>query len=366
MTYMIAGGGTGGHIFPAIAIAEAIRARRGDARILFVGTRYGMEKTLIPKAGYRLLTLPIRGLVGKGLGGKLALLWRLPTSLLLSLWMLVRYRPGVVIGVGGYASAPLMLVAGLLRFPTMIQEQNAFPGLTNRIGARFARLACLGFPEAGRHLRCPSLVTGNPVRATMSAGPAWSPDRHTILIVGGSQGALALNREVPGLLKRVLTEGSGIRVVHQCGRDKEQAVRAAYEGAAFAVEVTGFIEDMSAAWDEALLVICRAGASTIGELRQKRVPAVLVPFPAAAGDHQTHNARSLADRGAAVLIAEADLPESAPVLASLLADRDTLAAMVDAMGRPETDSAGRCAEIALALERGTEVSRLVEEHAHVS
>ncbi|MDJ0841425.1 MAG: undecaprenyldiphospho-muramoylpentapeptide beta-N-acetylglucosaminyltransferase [Acidobacteriota bacterium] len=366
MNYMIAGGGTGGHIFPAAAIAEALKERRPDANILFVGTRYGMEKDLIPKLGYPLLTLPVRGLVGKGLKGKLASIWRLPLSLVLSLIMLLRYRPKVVIGVGGYASAPLLFMAGLLRFPTMIQEQNAWPGLTNRLCSRMARLACCGFAEAAQHLHCPSVHTGNPVRGQLREGPAWTGDRKTLLVLGGSQGARSLNTHLPTIFKENLTAEDRLEVVHQCGRNHAEAVEAAYGDAAFPVTVTPFIDDMSNALDKALLVICRAGASTIGELKLKHVPAMLVPFPAAAGDHQTFNARSLSDEGAAVLVPEPELPQAGPILRGLLDDREKLVRMAVAAKPPQRESAGLCADIALALQQKTEVSQLVQKYSHVS
>lgn len=365
MKIIIAGGGTGGHIFPAVAVADALRETDPAVSVHFVGTRYGLETKLVPQAGYPISYVPIRGFVGKGLKGKLALLWRLPLSFLVSFAILLRIRPKVVVGVGGYASAPLLFCASLLRIPCMIQEQNAFPGVTNKIGSRFAALACLGFAEAGPHLRCPSVVTGNPIRGSLDKGPAWSPERKRILITGGSQGARALNRVAPGLLKGAL-EGQGLSVLHQCGRGKRDEVLQAYGDVSFPLEVTEFIDDMSAAFDQALVVICRAGASTIGEIKVKGLPSILVPFPAAAGDHQTFNAKSLSASGAACLIVETDLAESGAVIGSLLADREQLAAMAASVPRPQHNSAQVCAQIALALAKKTEVSQLVQTHSHVS
>jgi len=365
MNYMIAGGGTGGHIFPAVAIGEAIREKVDDAQILFVGTNYGMEKELIPKLGYPLLTLPVRGLVGKGLGAKLALLWRLPVSFILCLWLLLRYRPKVVIGVGGYASAPLLVTAALLRVPTMIQEQNAFPGLSNRVGARLARLACCGFAEAAPRLRCPAVVTGNPVRGSFKQRETWSKDRTTLLILGGSQGARALNEKLPGLLKQALDADQGIRVIHQCGRNHQSAVEQAYAQVPFPVRVTPFIEDVGAAMNQALLVICRSGASTIGELKMLGVPAILIPFPAAAHDHQTFNARSLVEQGAGFLLPENELDGALEKLRELLGNRENLAQMAAAYPVPSGNSAATCAEIALALQNKTEVSELVHHYSLV-
>ncbi|CAM2065995.1 undecaprenyldiphospho-muramoylpentapeptide beta-N-acetylglucosaminyltransferase [Sulfidibacter corallicola] len=365
--YMIAGGGTGGHIFPAIAIGEALLAANAATRVLFVGTAYGMEKDLIPKQGHTLLTLPVRGLLGKSLAHKAALLWRVPASLLLSLFYLLRFRPKVVIGVGGYASAPLLWTAALLRIPTMIQEQNAFPGLANRISSRVAKLACLGFGEAGTRLRCPSIVTGNPVRKDFKQGGTWSADRPILLVLGGSQGAAALNRILPELLAGVLTPDMNLRVVHQCGKAHEASVRAAYEGAAFQVEVVSFIEDLSKLMDDVRLVVCRSGASTIAELKLVGVPAVLVPFPRATHDHQTFNAKSLAACGAARLIPETELPQAGPILAELLASSESLANMAAAYPSPGPDSARVCAQLVHDLQHKRPLNDILKEHAaHVS
>ncbi len=362
MNFMIAGGGTGGHIFPAVAIGEAIRGQAEDARVYFVGTRYGLEKDLIPRLGYPLLTLPIRGFLGKSLWRKLALLWRLPLSLAQSLYLLLRYRPGAVVGVGGYASAPLLWTASLLGTPTMIQEQNAFPGLVNRISSRFAKLACLGFEEAAAQLRCPCIVTGNPVRPGFADSPRWSPERSAVLILGGSQGATALNALLPAMLKHALSADSGLRVIHQCGRDRQATVAASYHGASVPVDVVPFIEDVSAAMAQARLIICRAGASTIAELKLAGVPAALVPYPHAAHDHQTHNAQSLADLGAAKVFPEAELGRRQQDLTDLIHDRDQLAAMASAYPGAPPDSAALCARITLALQQRTEVSEIVKTH----
>lgn len=359
--YMIAGGGTGGHIFPALAMGERLLEKVEGADLVFVGTRYGMERELIPKAGYRLLTLPIRGLLGKALGQKLALLWRLPVSLILSFTYLMRYRPKVVIGVGGYASMPLVWTASLLRFPTMIQEQNAFPGLSNRLCAKTAKLACLGFSEAAQRLACPSVVTGNPVRGGLKKGGFWSGDRKTILVLGGSQGAASLNRLLPDLFKQINLQESGLRVYHQAGRGKAESVRRAYQGSNFQVEVTEFIDDMARAFDQALIVVCRAGASTIAELKHMKIPAVFVPFPGATHDHQTFNARSLADRGAAVLIPETELEQAAPILGSVFTDPGKLLAMSRAYPDHTADAADLCADIALALQNRRSVADIVKE-----
>jgi len=357
---IIAGGGTGGHIFPAIAIAEALKADFPEAIIHFVGTRYGMETELVPRAGYPLLTLPIRGFLGKGISEKLALLWRLPASLLISLCLIARYRPKVVIGVGGYASGPLLLVAALLRIPTLIQEQNAFPGITNRLASRVARVALCGFAEAAKWLKCPVIVTGNPVRNSLGAALPWSPERKQILILGGSQGARSLNRILPQLLRETLGEDAP-KVVHQCGSRYSEEVKASYEGAAFEVEVTPFIDNIGDAMNRSLMLICRAGAGTIAELAQMRVPAILVPFPQAAHDHQTYNARSLAKSGAVRLLPESQFEQLADEMRELLDQRELLGKMASAYPPLVGNAAVRCAKIAAGLILGKEVGDLDKE-----
>ncbi len=367
MNYLIAGGGTGGHIFPAIAIGEALKKKVQGAKVYYVGTRYGMEYKLMPDMGYPLLTLPIRGLLGKNASQKLGLLWRLPASLLLSLILLIRFRPKVVIGVGGYASAPLMLTAGLLRIPTMIQEQNAIPGMTNKLSSKTARLACCGFPQAKSHFKCPAIVTGNPVRGDFSNAKPWSSDRKTVLVLGGSQGAAALNEQLPKLLKENMPRDVGVKVVHQCGERQLEAVKQAYEKAAFHVEVTAFIDNMGQLLEHVLFAVCRAGASTIAELKMLGIPAILVPFPKATHDHQTHNARSLADLGAALLVPEHELPECGPILLRLLTDSAKLEALAAAYPKQARNSAELCADIALALQQRREVTEIVREfETHVS
>ncbi len=360
MNYMIAGGGTGGHIFPAIAIGDVLKDKVAGANVLFVGTRYGMEHDLVPKFGYRLLTLPIRGLIGKSLAQKLQLLWRVPLSIGQSFLLLLKYRPKVVIGVGGYASAPLLWVAGLLRIPTMIQEQNAYPGLSNRLLAPWVKLACCGFEEAQTRLNCLSITTGNPVRKGFAQAVAWRENRQLILVLGGSQGAAALNRILPEVLADALAPFKNFRIVHQCGHNHLAQVQEAYRGLDFEVEVTPFIEDLCALFNQALLVICRSGASTIAELMLVKVPAILVPFPRAAHDHQTFNAASLEKLGCARLVREEELAQAATLLRDLFNHPPKLAKMAAAYPLYHRESAELCATIALALQDKQEVSKIVK------
>lgn len=359
---LIAGGGTGGHIFPAIAIAQCIRVAFPNLQVAFVGTRYGMEKHLIPAAGYRLHTMPMRGLLGKRLRQKLALLWRLPVSLLISLWLLVKYRPKAVVGVGGYASAPLLMMAWFCRVPVLIQEQNAFPGVANRIGSRFAKLACVGFAESAPRLHCPVRVTGNPIRADFGQAEPWQVKRHVILVLGGSQGAKALNETLPNIFAQELTTESGYRIVHQCGARHVSSVETAYAGSAVPVSIVPFIEDMARAMNEAVVIVSRAGASTIAELKQVRVPALLIPFPGATHDHQTHNARGLAKLGAAWHLAESDLAAAGPAIKEWLTDRAGLVEMAAAYPTDVPDAAALCVEALTELMRRRPVREILKEY----
>lgn len=363
---MIAGGGTGGHIFPALALGEAIKHLEPDWRILYVGTRYGLEGQIIPQRGHRLLYLPMRGVLGKGWLKRLALLWRIPLSVLLSLWLLLRFRPRLLIGVGGYASLPLLMVGGLLRVPTVLQEQNAYPGLSNRVLARVARVALVGFEEAARYLRCPSLATGNPVREAFYGVPDWLPERRQILIVGGSQGAACLNRIVPELLCSHFHDDS-ITVLHQCGKGRVDEVRSGYAEAVFPVQVSEFVDDMPAVLAQTRLVISRAGASTLSELKAARVPSVLVPFAGATHDHQSHNARSLAGQCAALLVREDELASAGDRIAALVRDTRRLEGMASACGRSAVQSAHQCASIALEIARRRPLDAIIARfESHVS
>ena len=249
----------------------------------------------------------------------------------------------------------------------MIQEQNAIPGMVNRLSARVVKIACCGFGEAAQHLRCPAITTGNPVRGDFAQTAQWNPQRKTILILGGSQGARALNEKMPQLLKRALDGSKGLKVVHQCGRNDVTAVRQAYADAAFEVEVTPFIDNMSQFMEDVLFAVCRAGASTIAELKYLSIPAILVPFPRAAHDHQTHNARSLAQSGAALLVPESELDDAGSKLAEMINQPEMLQAMAEAMPRQNHDSAERCAEIALALRDRKKVAEIITYYeSHVS
>ncbi|MCB1050145.1 MAG: undecaprenyldiphospho-muramoylpentapeptide beta-N-acetylglucosaminyltransferase [Acidobacteria bacterium] len=364
-TYIIAGGGTGGHIFPALALGEAVRRKDPNARVLFAGTRYGLEVQIMAERGETLLTLPMRGLLGKSIWQKAALLWRLPASLAKAFVLLLKYRPKAVLGVGGYASIPLALAASFLRIPVVLQEQNAVAGLANRLVSRFARLACLGFPEAAMQLRCPALVTGNPIRRQFYELPNWSTERRQILILGGSQGARSLNQHLPALLAQV-KEIEKYTIVHQAGAQHVSSVEQAYQTVSLSAQVVPFIQDMGAAFAKSLLILGRAGASTVSEICAARIPAVLIPFPQATHDHQTANARSLAHFGAAQLVKERELDGLVACLNEVLMP-DTLRAMHNAFPDQAQPASDWCVDLTNSLVAGRSVSQLLKENpVHVS
>lgn len=336
MRLLLAGGGTGGHLFPAVALAEQLRREEPDSAVLFVGTERGLEFRLLPELGWPLRTVAMRGWAGASLAARCKGLAGLVRSLLQSRHILSEFRPDVVVGVGGYASVPVLLAARLSGVPYLIHEQNAWPGLANRLLGRAAQRVCLSFPEAGqafRHVR--KVVTGNPVRAAMEQCPELPAGTPQLLVFGGSQGARAINRALVGALPQLQDLRGALRIVHQAGADEVETVQAGYREAgwaAAAVEVVPFITDMAAAYAAASLVVCRAGATTLAELTACGRPAILIPYPYAAGNHQVANATALAAKGAALMIEESSLTPAdlGRLIASLLADPLRLASMAAA------------------------------------
>jgi len=356
---LVAGGGTGGHVFPGIALAQEVVGRHPANDVVFVGTSRGLEATAVPRAGFPLELVDVRGLKGKGLLGVVAGLLRLPIALAQSWRILRRWAPDAVVGVGGYASGPVVLAARLMGLPTAIQEQNAIPGLTNRILGHVVQFVFTAFPEAGRHFPARKVqMLGSPIRRSLLENymrPVKKTDaRLHLLVFGGSQGAHALNMRVIEALPHLADLRERLRVTHQTGaRDREQVERG-YRACGFAPDVREFISDMSAAYADSDLVVCRAGATTLAELTVCKRPSILVPFPAAADNHQLWNARSLVDAGAAVMIEERDLTGEllAAEIRRILTDPEVRARMSRAaglLGRPQASS-----EIADVL---TEMSR---------
>lgn len=350
---MIMAGGTGGHIFPALAVAEVLRQR--NIPVVWLGSRNSMEERLVPSRGYEFIGLGVKGLRGKGIGTLLAAPFKLVWAVMQAAGAIRRKRPRAVLGLGGFASGPGGLAAVLLRKPLYVQEQNAIPGMTNRTLARFSRCVMEGFPGSFRNLKKPVLHTGNPVRQSVQEIPPPSVrfrDRSgpvRLFVMGGSLGAQRLNEVVPQTLA-MLDENQRPVVRHQTGEAHLQRTREAYQQAGIDAEVVAFIDDMAAVYGWADLVIARAGALTIAELAQAGLAAVLVPYPHAVDDHQTVNARVLVEREAAILIPDQTLtPERLrQELTALLADREKLLRMAKAahaLARP--DAAERVAKVCL-------------------
>ena len=349
---LIMAGGTGGHVFPALAVAEELTAR--GVAVSWLGTRRGLEARVVPAAGYRLETMRVSGLRGKGLLRLLLAPFMLFVAMLQALMILLRLRPRAVLGMGGFASGPGGVIAWLLRRPLLTHEQNSIAGLTNRWLAPLSRTVMEAFPGS-LPVRYHAVHTGNPVRAAITRLPApverlgGREGAMRVLVIGGSLGASALNKVVPQALAAMPAAGMP-EVYHQTGSAEADAVRAAYNEAGIEARVEAFVEDMAAAYAWADLVVCRSGALTVAELAVVGVASVLVPFPYATDDHQTGNARFLADAGAAVLMPQENL--DADKLCSLLTDfsnqRDMLLEMAGrahALALP--DAARRVAELCL-------------------
>ncbi|PLX81655.1 MAG: undecaprenyldiphospho-muramoylpentapeptide beta-N-acetylglucosaminyltransferase [Desulfuromonas sp.] len=331
MKLLLAGGGTGGHLFPAVALAQRLIETEEDSEVLFVGTKRGIEARVIPELGLPLETIDISGFVGKGWAGKLTFGPRLAISVRQSLAILERFRPDVVVGVGGYASAPVLAAAKMRGYPVLIHEQNAWPGLTNRCFARWADRVCVSFADADRafhHGR--TVVTGNPLRQGMDECPPIPRENPLLLVFGGSLGARAINEAMVETLPLLEPLKGELTILHQSGPKELERVREGYRNAGWDPEgVVPFIEDMAQAYARSHLVVCRAGATTVAELTSCGRPAIMIPYPHAAGDHQTTNANALARRGAALLLPQADLTAELLVrlVSDLFRDRERLLAM---------------------------------------
>ena len=327
---LILAGGTGGHIYPALAVAEVLRQQGVGLR--WLGAVGGMEGRIVPGAGIELVEMVVSGLRGRGWRGWLLAPFTLLVATARAVAAIRAFQPGVVLGMGGFVSGPGGLAAWLCRRPLVIHEQNAIPGLTNRLLARIATRVLEAYPGSFEGAQR-AQTTGNPVRAAIAAlagqtrPPRAAGAALRVLVLGGSRGARRLNSVLPAALARLSAEQ--IDVWHQTGEADLEATRAAYATAVPGARVDAFINDMPAAYQWADVVVCRAGAMTIAELAAAGLPAVLVPFPHAVDDHQTANARYLADAGAAVLVADGALHAEglAAQLQAWAHDRETLARM---------------------------------------
>lgn len=343
-TIMIMAGGTGGHIFPALAVADHLRAQNWN--VVWLGSRKGMEAKLVPARGYPMAWIRFSGLRGKGLLSFMLL----PLNLLIAFWQSARaiflHRPDVVLGMGGYVAFPGGMMASLLNRPLVIHEQNSVAGLSNRVLARLADRVLTAFPGAfGSGVAV--IVTGNPVRAGIAAmlepeaRYAARSGRLRLLVIGGSLGASALNDVVPQGLAQIAPDHRPL-VTHQSGAAHADQLRKNYQAAGVEAELVAFIDDMVNRYAAADIVICRAGATTIAELAAAGLPSILVPFPHAVDDHQTANARFLADRGAAILVPQLEFtPQKlAAILGELSRERILqMARAARAAGRPEATGA---------------------------
>lgn len=361
-TFFIAAGGTGGHLFPGIAVADELVRRDPQARVVFVGTPRGLESRLVPRAGYELVLLPILPLNGVGLAGALRGLLALPAALLRAAALVRREQPAAVLGIGGYAGGPVALVAALFGVRTVILEPNAKPGFTNRVLRPFADAAACAYEETRAFYGRKGVLTGNPVRGGFAALPKTTRrPPFSLLAFGGSQGSRVLNDALLAALPQ-LPGADLLRIVHQTGPAMQGAVAAAYAKAGRAAEVVAFLDDIEQRFATADAILSRSGATTCAELCAAGKAALLVPFAKAADDHQRKNAAALQRAGAAVMLEEQDLSGEtlAAALRALLDDPARIDAMerrARALGRP--DAAARVADLltVTANHRGTETQR---------
>lgn len=357
MNVLIAGGGTGGHLFPAIAVAEEFSSICPSAKITFVGTSKGLESRIIPLTMWELITMSVPSFKGTGLLGKLKTLLFMPYSIIQSFLILRRTRPSLVMSVGGYAAGPVTLVASLIGIPTVALEQNAIPGVTNRILGRFVKKVFVMFAGSAPYFpKGKVVVSGNPVRRKIRDASSRKPVKRkgfTLLVFGGSQGARTINENMASALEYLEDLKDDLNIVHQIGRNDDiERFKAVYRSKGFKAEVYHFIEDMGKFYSQADLVVCRAGATSVAELSVAAKPAIFIPYPYAADNHQEANARALVDAGGAVMIRDREL--TGELLASeikrLIDDPLRLAAMSEGMrrfGRP--DAAGEIVRASMEL-----------------
>ena len=361
MRAILAGGGTGGHIIPALAIAQELK-KQFDAEVVFVGTARGLETRLVPAAGFPLHLIEVGALNKVNLRTRLRTVAELPRSVRQALRLMLDFRPNIVIGVGGYASGPAMLAAILRRIPTLAFEPNYVPGFANRRVARWVSGAAVHFAATGRYFRNP-VVTGVPVRQAFFEIPAKSVvEPPTLLVFGGSQGAHAINRAMYDSVADLRMRIPGLRVIHQTGERDYNDAEAAYsklpeDGGDRRVEFYRFIDDMPGMFAQSDVIVCRSGASTVAEISAAGKPAVFIPFPLSADDHQKRNAEALEKASAAVMLQQSNLtPESlATLVTSLFRDPARLRQMGDAARKLSYPNAAR--DIAVMASRLARASK---------
>jgi UDP-N-acetylglucosamine--N-acetylmuramyl-(pentapeptide) pyrophosphoryl-undecaprenol N-acetylglucosamine transferase len=359
MRVIIAGGGSGGHLFPGIAVAEEL-VRETKAEVLFVGSEKGIEARVVPKKGYRIKYLPAEGIMGRSFSGKIRALYKLALSFFEARKVLSSIKPDIVIGTGGYASVGPVLVAKTMSIPVMIMEQNVVPGAANKWLGKLANAVALTYQESmGAFARPKCYLTGNPVRPEIfsaAKNPSYQlfglePGLFTVFIFGGSSGARSINNAMVNALNYMLDTREAVQFLHQTGEQDYQSVREAYRKLGFRAMVVPFIYQMPEAYSIADLVVSRAGATTLAELTALGKPAILVPYPHA-GEHQDFNARKLEEFGAAKLIRDREL--NGELLSAELrrlinspAERNEMATKSKAIGKP--DAAQRAARLAMSI-----------------
>jgi UDP-N-acetylglucosamine--N-acetylmuramyl-(pentapeptide) pyrophosphoryl-undecaprenol N-acetylglucosamine transferase len=361
LAVVVAGGGTGGHLYPGIAVARELLRRVPEACVSFAGTARGLEARVIPKEGFELDLIRSAGIKGKSLASRLRGAGLLPVGFADAWRILSRRRPQVVIGVGGYSSGPVVLTAAIRGIATMVLEQNAVPGLTNRLLARWVRAAAVTFEETLTHFPGRGFVAGNPVRSEFFAiGDAPHvrdrSSRARVLVLGGSQGARGINLALVAAAPELARRQPDLEIVHQAGERHLAEVRQGYERAGVAARVVAYLDAVADEMKSADLVIARAGATTLAELAAAGRPAVLVPFPAATDDHQRRNARVVEAAGGAKMVEESELVDSrriVEIVDGLLGDQSPLAMMSRAMrGLARPDAAARIVDRMLELAGG--------------
>lgn len=350
MRWLIAAGGTGGHVFPALSLAQAAEDSDPKARVLFVGTNRGVESKVVPAHGFALKRIPARGLMGLDWKAKLLTLMGLPWVLIRCAGILAGFRPHLVVGMGGYVAGPVVLMASLMGIPTAVAEQNAFAGRTNRILGRIAGRVFLAFQETEAQFPSSKVrVTGNPVRkqlleAAERCPPVkWDASRKEefhLLVFGGSQGARGIDLAVQEAIPLLVRLPFPVVVLHQANKAQVQGLRRAYQGSGMTHEVVEFIDEMELAYSRAHLVVCRAGASSLAELSLFGRPSILVPFPYAVDDHQKRNALLFQKAGASVILEQGRLSgASLAALIETLATEpnrlETMARAASSLARPE-------------------------------
>ncbi len=331
MNIMIAGGGTGGHLFPGIAIAQEFQKRSPDNNIIFLGHKNGIESRILPKLKFPLKTIPVRGFKGKSIFKKICSVFSIPVSLLKAAYYLKRFHTETVIGLGGYISFPAVVAGSALGIRTVIHEQNSIPGLSNRILGRLADRVFISYEESRIFFqKHKTLLSGMPVRNQLKKKPSPGKEKpFCIFILGGSQGAREINHAVMAALPFLAGFEDRIRFIHQTGQSEINMLKENYNKSGFSAQVSAFIDDMFSCYNQAHIVISRAGASTLAELALCSKASVLIPYPFAAADHQAKNAEAFVDRGAALMINSRDLNGKtlATAIKDLEKDRDKLQKM---------------------------------------